>query len=163
NLPGLSAPYAAVPAGYTGTPSVQEFVPTAGVLNRCSVYRYASLIPASERGGVLLEGTYDPAPGLTVYGNVLGSHIQQYSHIAPPILYGTPGFQLYTVAAANPFNPFGETVGVSELVPSLGRVREDFRTNYLNAAVGIKGHLSPSWSWDLSLSDSEDRGYYVQS
>ncbi len=55
NLPGIGAPYAAVPKGYTATPSQQEFLTTAGTLNRCSFVRYASRIQATERGSLLAE------------------------------------------------------------------------------------------------------------
>lgn len=162
NLPGLAAPYAAVPAGYTGAPSRQEFAATAGLLNRCSLFKYVSLIPGSERAGVVLRGTYQPVSGVELYSNLLLSHTQQFGHNAPPIMYGAPGFQLYTVSARNPFNPFGEPVGVSDMVSALGRETQDLRTNYLNAVLGARGTLPASWDWDIGVSDSEDHTLYTQ-
>ena len=162
NLPGIGAPYTGVPANYTGVPSQQEFVPTAGKLNRCSVFKYASQIPGTDRAGILLEATYDLAPSVKIYSDVLFSHVQQFSYIAPPILVGAPGFQSYTVGATNPYNPFGEAVGVSDLVPELGREAEHLTTNYLNAVVGVRGDLFDSWRWDLGIWDSEDRTRYTQ-
>jgi iron complex outermembrane receptor protein len=162
NLAGLSAPYAAVPAGYTGAPTRQEFGPTAGSLNRCSLFRYASQIQGTERAGILLTGTYDPSPTMELYGNLLFSHTEQSGYIAPPLLSGQPGFQQFTVGAGNAFNPFGEAVGVTEMLPALGRQAEDLSTNYWNFLLGLKGDLSSGWAWDIGISDSEDRTGYTQ-
>ena len=163
NLPGLGATYAAVPGGYTGVPSRQEFATTAGTLNRCSLFKYVDLIPSTERTGLLLQGNYEVAPQAELYSNVLFSHVEQFAHNAPPILFGEPAFQQYTVSAANPFNPFGVAIGVSDMLPSFGRTIEDTRTNYLDVVVGSKGTFFNSWHWDLAASDSEDRTRYTQS
>ena len=162
NLPGLGAPYAAVPAGYTGVPSRQEFALTSGTLNRCSLFRYTSPIQGTERGSVLLEGTYNLTQSAELYTNVLLSHVQQYGYNNPPILFGGPDFQQFSVGAANPYNPFGQAVGVSDMLSDLGRAALDLRTNYLNAVVGARGQLLDSWRWDVGISDSEDHTRYTQ-
>ena len=162
NLPGLSAPYAAVPTGYTGVPSREEFVPTAGTLNQCSLGRWWSTIQGTERGSVLLQGSYELTRSAELYSDVLLSHVQQYGYANPPALFGEPGFQQFTVGAGNPYNPFGEAVGVSDMLSDVGRAALDLRTNYLFAVVGVRGRLFDSWSWDLGVSDSEDHTRYTQ-
>ncbi|MGO8974873.1 MAG: TonB-dependent receptor plug domain-containing protein [Steroidobacteraceae bacterium] len=162
NLPGIGAPYASVPAGYTGTPSQQEFLATAGSLSRCSFIRYASRIQGTERGSILAQGAYQFAPATDLYSRILYSDIEQYGFNTPLFLYGAPGFQQYSVGAANPFNPFGETVGVSEMLSTLGRAAQDLDTHYLNAVLGMRGRLSETWSWDVGISDSEDHSRYTQ-
>jgi hypothetical protein len=59
NLPGTNSPYAAVPSGFSGTQSQQEFAATAGSLNQCSPYgAYYSLVPSSRIEGLLVSGDY---------------------------------------------------------------------------------------------------------
>jgi iron complex outermembrane recepter protein len=162
NLPGIGAPDAGVPAGYTGTPSQQEFLATAGSLNRCSFIRYASRIQGTQRASILAQGAYQFASAMEFYSTALYSDVKQYGLNTPLFLYGAPGFQQYSVGAANPFNPFGEAVGLSEMLSTLGRQAQDLGTHYLNAVVGFRGRVSESWSWDVSISDSEDHSRYTQ-
>jgi len=162
NLPSLGAPYAAVPAGYTGVPSLEEFAPTAGTLNRCSLFRYNSAILGTERGSVMLDGSFELTQSAELYSNVLLSHVQQYGYLNPLILFGQPGFQQFSVGAANPYNPFGQAVGVSDMLSDLPRGVSDLRTNYLDAVVGFRGRLFDSWRWDVGISDSEDHTRYLQ-
>jgi len=162
NLPGIGAPYAAVPSGYKGIPSQAEFSSTAGILNQCGLLGYTSTIQGTDRGGALLEGNYHLTESAELYSNVILSHAAQYGYGNPPILYGAPGFQQFTVGAANPYNPFGQSVGVSDMLSDLGREQLFLRTNYLDAVVGARGHVSASWSWDIAIADSEDRTHYTQ-
>ena len=162
NLPGVGAPYAAVPKGYTGTPSQQEFLATAGTLNQCSVFRYASPIPATDRAGVLADGAFELTPSVEIYSDILLSHVHQSVYNSPPLLFGQPGFQSYTVGADNPFNPFGQKVGVSVTLSSLGRNIQLLKTNYFDGVVGGRGRLFETWNWDAWLWDSQDRTYYTQ-
>jgi iron complex outermembrane recepter protein len=157
NLPGVGAPYAAVPSNYTGAPTQQEFRSTAGSLNQCSVFRYVSDIAGTERGGALLRGVTPLTPSAEVYTDVLFSSVHQSQYGPPPILFGQPGFQSYTVSSANPFNPFGQTIGVSEMASSLGRSPQDLTTRYINAVLGVRGSLSDTWKWDVAVWDSQDR------
>jgi iron complex outermembrane receptor protein len=158
-LPGIPASYAGVPANYTGPPSQEEFLPTAGILNQCSVFRYISNIAGTDRAGASLEGAFDLSPSVEIYSDVLFSHVEQSQYAPPPILFGQPGFQVYTVSPTNPFNPFGETVGVSDMVATIGRTPQGLTTNYLNAVLGGRGSLSEKWTWDLAVSDSQDKSY----
>lgn len=151
-LPGLgSATYAAVPAGFTGTPSIQEFQPTAGTLNKCSLEAWRPLIPAGNRGGVLVEGSYEITPWAEVFTELMYSHIDQESLFSPPFLFGQPGFQSFTVAASNPYNPFGTTVGISGLLTTLPRTGQVTDGSFQRELVGVRGTIPESkWHWEVS-------------
>jgi iron complex outermembrane receptor protein len=150
NLPGVGAPYAAVPAGFTGTPSQSEFASTAGQLNKCSFTPYSSLIPSTRRAGLLVLGSYDLASSAELFTEILYSHVDEINYTGPNSLYGVPGYQSFTVSPSNPYNPFGETVGISNLLTSLGRVREPLETNFLRPLLGIRGELFNKWKWEVA-------------
>ncbi len=149
--------FAAVPAGYTGTPSVQEFAGTAGTLNQCNVDAEVSVIPASHRTGLLAEGSYEPSASLTLFGEFLFSHIAQDLYASTPGLFGQPGFTSFTASAANPFNPFGQDVGVSYELQGLGRFGVHTHTDFFRPLVGATGSLAGTWGWEVSVSDAFDR------
>jgi iron complex outermembrane receptor protein len=160
NLPGTSSTYAAVPAGFTGTPTEQEFAATAGTLNRCNIFGYSSSIPAVERAGLLAAGHYEIAASLEAFTEMLFSRTQMQTGDPPPFLFGEPGYTDYTVAAANPYNPFGEVVGISAFIPSTGRLMEDQTTIYYRPLIGLRGNLLDSWHWEVAGWDSADRSRF---
>jgi iron complex outermembrane receptor protein len=156
NLPGLNAPYAAVPAGYTGKPTIQEFLPTAGRLNQCGLFTGVSLIPATDRAGVFIQGAFKLTPAVELFTELLYSHVQQYQYSVYQGLFGQQGFQQFTVSAANPYNPFGTTVGVADLFTSLPRVGTFATTEFFRPLVGARGGFWNSWNWEISAWQSED-------
>jgi iron complex outermembrane receptor protein len=158
NLPGVGAPFAAVPVGFTGTPTQQEFVHTAGTLNSCSNFRYLSLIPASHRVGVFGQGNFNVTSSVELFAEFLYSHTEQRHYGGPNELFGVPGFQQFTVSASNPFNPFGETVGISTLYPTVGRTTFPVDTDFLRPLVGARGSFLGEWQWEVAGWDSEDSG-----
>jgi len=93
NLPGVGAPFAAVPHGFTGPATQREFAGTAGTLNECSLAGYQSLVPETRRAGVLAAGNYRVAPAVELLREVMYSNVKQVSRAFPPGLYGQPGFQ----------------------------------------------------------------------
>jgi iron complex outermembrane recepter protein len=89
NLPGVGAPYAAVPQGFTGPPTQAAFVPTAGQLNKFSLFSDFGLIPESHRTGVLLSGHYDVGVSTELFTQLLYSHVEQdQSGVPAGLLYG---------------------------------------------------------------------------
>ncbi len=156
NLPGVGAPYAAVPANFTGTPTREEFAATAGTLNACSTLGYSSLIPPIQREGVLVQGYYKLTSWMEVFTELMYSHAQSTSYFVPPLLYGQPGFQSFTVSASNPYNPFGEVVGVADLLTALGRGYSSLDTEFFRPVVGIRGRFADTWEWELSGTSSQD-------
>jgi iron complex outermembrane recepter protein len=156
NLPGLNAPYAAVPAGFTGTPSLQEFRSTAGTLNECSLEASSSLAPAMHRAGAFLHGTYSVSPSTELFTEVMYSRIEQFQEIGTNFLFGIPGFQQYTVAAQNPYNPFGTTVGIADALTSIAPSGYFPTTNFFRPLVGARGDFLGTWHWEVTARVSKD-------
>jgi len=155
-LPGLgTATYAAVPRGFTGTPSIQEFSGTVGTLNECGVGFGNTLIPASRRTGVFAQGDYALTPSVELFSELLYSYVRQFQSGGYNPLDGAPGFQQFTVSAANPYNPFGTTVGISGLFTSVP-VWEIFDTDFFRPLVGARGTLFSRWGWEISAWQSRD-------
>ena len=153
NLPGVGAPNAAVPVGFTGTPTQQEFAGTAGVTNKCSNTGYYSYIPEARRAGLLATADYKVTSGFTLFTEQLYSHSQQVTGAPPPGLSGT-------VSASNPFNPFGEAVHVSSRFTTLGRTFATLNTDFLRSLVGAKGELPNDWHWEIAAWDAQDSSHY---
>jgi len=57
NLPGLSSPYAAIPVGISGTPTIAQLAATAGKQNICSADRYVELRLSRSVGELCLRHT----------------------------------------------------------------------------------------------------------
>jgi len=156
NLPGVGAPYAAVPQGFAGTPTQAEFVATAGQLNKFSLFSEDGLIPQSDRAGLLATGTFDLTPHIQLFSQLLYSHVEQNQHgILAGFLNGSPGFQSFTVSAANPFNPFGKKVGIGYAFPGVSR--DLFRTDALVPTLGARGDLGSAWNWEVAAWGYVDR------
>ena len=161
NLPGVGAPFAAVPTGYTGTPTQGEFSGTAGTLNKCSNEGYYSFIPRTNRESILGQGNYQLTGGVELFTEILFSHVQEYQQTPPPGLFALPAFSYaqYTVAPSNPYNPFGETVGISDLLSSLGRGGLFLDTDFFRPLVGARGDLRGGWKWEVAAWESQDWSY----
>jgi iron complex outermembrane receptor protein len=155
NLPGLNARYAAVPTGYTGTPSIAEFAGTAGTLNHFSLFSDYGLIPAAQREGLLLAGTYEFTPTVELSAQLLYSHGNLQQGLYPNgLLVAQPSFQSYTASAANPFNPFGTKVGIGYVFPGISVLHTT--TDYLMPSVDLKADLGRGWTLDFSGTASLD-------
>jgi iron complex outermembrane receptor protein len=156
NLPGVGAPYAAVPQGFTGTPSQAEFATTAGQLNKFSFFSEFGLIPETRRAGILATGSYDLSPDVQLVAQLLYARVETDPHQIPAgFLNATPNFQTYKVSADNPFNPFGQTVGIGYTFPGVSL--DTLRTDFLLPSLGAKGYLTNGWSWEATVWDSFDR------
>lgn len=155
-LPGLgTATYAAVPNGYRGTPTIQEFSATAGIQRTCSLLQGSSLIPESRRPAALIEGKYEVASGIEAFTELMYSRVSQYSDSGPQFLFGGSGFGGFTVSASNPYNPFGTTVGINVSVPSI-RQTQILDTDFARYLLGLRGSISNAWRWELSMWRSMD-------
>ncbi len=148
--------YAAVPAGLTGAPRVQDFASTAGTLNLCGpISQTLSVIPKAERFGALLAGDLVLSESVTVFGELLYSHTTQSAFISPLTLFGIPGFQLFTVGPSNPYNPFGTRVGIGYAFADT-RSGAKVDTDFVRPLLGAKGTLGGDWTWELSVLQSQD-------
>jgi len=149
NLPGLSAPYAAVPHGFSGPPTQAAYAATAGQLNKLSFFSDFGLIPESKHGGLLVSGSYDVTSATNLFAQLIYSHVTQEQDEGPAgFLYGTPEFQSYTVSASNPFNPFGETVGIGYVFP--GSTVNAYSTDFVMPTLGMRGEFGTGWQWEIA-------------
>jgi hypothetical protein len=98
--------------------------------------------------------------GIDLYAEVLYSHTEQNSGSLPPsICCGQFGF--YTVPATNPFNPFGEDVGISYLFTNVGRQFNQETTSFIRPLLGAKGQLFSAWDWDVSAWETREESSLV--
>jgi iron complex outermembrane receptor protein len=163
NLPGLNAAYAAVPVGFKGPPSQAEFAATAGTLNQFSYESGASLIPKVNQASILLSFHQEVSRDMQLFAQTLYSNRRQTYEDPAPFLFGFPGYQQFTVSASNPYNPFGQTVGVAYLFPepSQSPVQQDL--TFVQPTLGLRGSFFQAWSWEVSgsWSDEADRPVFA--
>jgi iron complex outermembrane receptor protein len=164
NLPGVGAPYAAVPTGFNGKPTQAEFAGTAGTQNECSVSAYNSFIPETRRFGLLARATFNITESSELFADALFAHVQQFGRFSPPQLAGFPQFSFttYSVSASNPYNPFGEQVGITGLLTGLGRQSDPIDTVFVRPEVGASGTLFTHWTWEVVGTFSQDRTNFSQ-
>lgn len=159
NLPGLNAPYAAVPAGFSGPPSIAEFQGTAGAINQCKLQRAASLIPASQRRGIFLQGSLQLTPSVEMFAEFLYSRVEEDQHLASKFLFGTQGFQSFTVSAVNPYNPFGVPVGIGYAFDTLPPTNQNTDTGYVRPLIGAKFEIGRNWRAEIAAWESKDSSH----
>jgi len=99
-LPGLgTATFAAVPAGFTGQPTIQEFQATAGTRNLCNPNNAGgNIINESHRAGVFVQGNYDLTSSVNLFTELLYSHTKIDLTSAAPRLFSSQ----FTVSSSNP-------------------------------------------------------------
>jgi iron complex outermembrane receptor protein len=152
--PGSGATYAGV-TGKTnsGKPPFSSF--NYGSLNECAYEGSGSLIPATQRLGLFAQGTFELTPSIELFSEFLYSHMKEFQYLSYQGMFGEPGFQSFTAAASNPYNPFGTSVGVSETFPSV-RQGQFLDTDYLRPLVGARGSFLNSWHWEFAAWESLD-------
>lgn len=143
NLPGLSSSFAAVPIGSSGLLTPADFVNTADTVNRESLYRYWSAVPASRRRGLIAAADFDVSSTINAFAEM------QYSDGAITTQY-EPATRHLIVPATNPFNPFGIPVAVDYLFSGVGPTRFELESKMKRFVAGIRGERS-LWNWDLSV------------
>jgi iron complex outermembrane receptor protein len=154
NLPGLSSPEAAIPAGITGRPTIGQFAATAGKQNLCNAFQYQDITPHSQREGALLSAHYDLTESIDLFTDVLFSHGYLRNQVAPRISV-SQSFD-GTVAANNPYNPFGEVVNVSFAYLGAGEPAVE-STSLIRPIVGMRGSIFSDWHYEATIYLSRDR------
>jgi iron complex outermembrane receptor protein len=160
-----SVSYAAVPAGLTGIATVGDFAATAGTLNSCTTrtpYSYGDLIPATNRAGLYVAGHLAVADSTELFTELLYSHVKQTQQFFPSLsLLGDPidGIAVYKVGATNPYNPFGETVGVAMVDPSAGIAHYQLATDFGRGVLGARGTIA-AWEWETAALLSGESSQY---
>ena len=158
NLPGLSSPEAGIPAGITGVPTQQQFAATAGKLNVCNATRYHDITPQSQRGGALLSAHFQVAESVDFFAEFLFSHRYLWNQVGPQIQVSQSFFG--TVAADNPYNPFGQAVNVSFVYPGAGQ-QEAQSTSLIRPMIGVRGAVFSDWHYEATAYLSRDRMHDV--
>lgn len=157
NLPGLSAPCAAVPAGSSGiglTPA--DFVATAGQTNLQSLYADTTLLPAGERYSVVAQLRYDLSPAVAAFGELLYVNREDRNIFpASPVSFGF-------VPATNPFNPFGVPVFVDYRfdTDTVGPVVSRFNSEAWRLVGGVNGRFQGG-EWEAAVLYTRDKGRNV--
>jgi|HubBroStandDraft_4_1064222.scaffolds.fasta_scaffold00601_8 iron complex outermembrane receptor protein len=157
NLPGLSSPQAGIPAGITGAPTIQQFAATSGKLNYCNYYSTTALVVPYQREGALFSAHYSFSEELDLFTEILASQETGVKAPLGPLIAAYGGsYGGTTLGANNPYNPFGETVGVSFYSPgaSLGY---DESENLIQPLVGIRGAVFGSWHYEATAYFSHNR------
>jgi iron complex outermembrane receptor protein len=158
---GNTATFAAVTTAATsGKPTFVDF--NYGKLNTCDLFAAQSFIPSLNRAGLFASGHFELTESVDLFAELMYSHTRTVPQGAGPILFGEDGYQQYTVPASNPFNPFGETVGVAYQFNDFGATKYPMSTDFVRPAVGVRGLVFDSWHWELAGWQSQDQEHYSQ-
>ena len=143
-----------------GKPPFSQF--TYGAAHECSIFYGQSLQPALHREGLVVEGHLRIADHVKVFTEIMYTHFTLNAAQGHPFLFGIPAFQDFTVSAQNPFNPFGETVGVAVSLRSILSMATD-ETDFFRPLVGVKGSFDHRWHWEISAWESRDWTHVLDS
>jgi iron complex outermembrane receptor protein len=152
--PGSNATMAALSANAASRPQLSDF--KFGQLNSCPLISGISLIPKTQRVGVFAQASYQLGPSAELFTEIVYSHVDEYVGSGRQFLFGLPGFQQFTLSASNPFNPFGESVGVSGAINDAA-TRQTYRTEFFRPLLGARGAFSSDWNWEISAWESRDQ------
>jgi iron complex outermembrane receptor protein len=159
-LPGAPAGSGASYAAVTGptsaaTPAFSNF--TYGTLNsNCAALTPYAVISSLERSSILAQGHLDITQHVQLFTEIIYSNIKQNDPETYPSLFGIPGYQQFTVSASNPYNPFGETVGIADTIPLNPAPPEIINTDFFRPLVGLRGTLAGGWQWEVAAWQSID-------
>jgi iron complex outermembrane recepter protein len=150
NLPGLSASFAAIPAGQAGAPlTTADFQATAGQRNSDSYLRFWSVVPEVHKLSASALAQMDVTSNIAASGELLYVDRQVLHQVEPATLSGA------VVPAENPFNPFGTAVAVDYLFAGIGPRQRSSESRVLRTAVGVNA-LIGEWRWESSLLHSTE-------
>lgn len=161
NLPGLSAPLAAVPlADNTPGTTVDDFAATAGQPNLESLLRYSSIVPEATRRTVTATGAARLTDHITATGQLLHVNRDSTYYFAPPVLASMPVPGPSAGSAGNPYNPFGRTVLINRLLTEYPSQSQSVDSDWLRWAVALQGDWG-RWNWELSALRSDEQATAV--
>jgi iron complex outermembrane recepter protein len=158
---GSTATFAAATATtVSGRPTFADF--NYGKLNTCDIFATQAFIPSLDRAGVFASGHFELTESVDLFTELMYSHTRVVSRGAGPNLFGENGFQVYTASASNPFNPFGEAVGVAYQFNDFGATKYPLTTDFLRPVLGARGTVFDSWHWEVAAWQSQDQEHYTQ-
>jgi iron complex outermembrane receptor protein len=150
NLPGLPSPIAAVPTRpLSGDSTPDDFLQTAGQTNFSSLLRSWSIIPRTERRGVVSEGEITFGHNLAAFVELLYSQNSTANQDDYPTLTGA------LVSPEQAHNPFDSPVIVDALLAALPATSTTYDTKVRRAVAGLRGEFA-RWTWDTSVVNSDD-------
>jgi iron complex outermembrane receptor protein len=157
NLPGLNAPFAAIPANTPGQPlTTAGFAATAGQAHLCNAM-------ANGHGMALVHGTETFA--LHAAGerrfNSAWAAFGELTFTRDRLRAEQLGLQLNNVLvpASNLYNPFGVPVRVTARLGLDNGVEALARdTDFTRALAGVRGDLGGGWDFETSVSTTRDDG-----
>lgn len=158
-LPGApdGQTFAAISPSAMGNPRRNGFQGTYGKLNSCSIVGEYDVVPPAQRFGATLAGHYHLSDSLEVFGQALGSHYKANIAQGPTYLYADASpFVEFTVPAANPYNPFGTSVGVGLAIAGVPGLAIDSSSTFGYALGGFRGKLSQAWNWETTIWAARD-------
>lgn len=148
-LNGVGTASAGIPTGAQARPALADFAQSAGRPNLCDYYPASVIIPRSRGVSGLVSGEFKVADQITLYADLLYAK------------YDTDGRFLgvdvnrLSTPAANAFNPFGQAVLVSTLIPVLNGT--DAESEVSRPLLGARGSWGANWSWDAAVWRSTTR------
>lgn len=153
-LPGLSSPYAQVPGQQDGSDlNIADFVPTSGTLGRSS-YNYQNLFSEESKKSLSFNLDQHLPQDVDLFVEIAYSARDIPAYELPLIIDSANGV-VGRVSAENPFNPFGERVGIKYRYQDTGVYRE-FGQSYLRSVVGVKRDGKRA-GWEISAWQNKDR------
>lgn len=150
NLPGLNASQAAIPAGLSGTPAIADFAATAGTQNKCNYYGQGDLSSPLDQSTLIANAHYAMTPAVDLFATLMYSHSRSDSATRPIVALSN---RSYIVSADNPYNPFGQNVGVSW---SYGAFDQERTVDFVRPAVGLRGDIGGGWHYEATALYSRD-------
>ena len=107
---------------------------------------WATLIPETERLGLLGNLEHEFKDGLSLFARAMYSYSYSERDLAPT--NNAP--DLFFVSDANPTNPLGENMVVLYRMEELGPRRDEFENMTYNLLTGFSGYVG-SWDWEAAL------------
>ncbi len=162
-LPGLgNATQAAIPRGISGKPTIASFQAAAGTVNTCNFYLDTALIPQTRREGALISAHYAFNENADVFAEVLVSNEFQRNLVGDAVTLQGGSSAETTIGAGNPYNPFGEDVGVSYAYRGLLSSYDNWQT-FFRPLIGVRGSLSHGWDYEITGVFSQDHAHDASS
>lgn len=149
-LPGLTTTQASVPAGSTGVGlRPEDFLSTAGVVNRYSSNETWSILPDMHR--LSAYGSAEMSLGKnSLFGEVLLARSDTVTQSDLPMLMGQ------VVPVENPYNPFGEPVTVDYALVGMRPISHLSETEFARFVLGARGGLVEGWDWEVAVTSSDE-------
>jgi outer membrane receptor protein involved in Fe transport len=116
-----------------------------------------TLIPETQRIGLVASGDYEINPGLIAFFGANYTYSQSDRDLAPP-----PPNDVFRISPDNPNNPFpGEPILSIYRPTELGARTDEVTTDAWNLVGGLKGAIA-TWNWELGVGggkiDTQVRG-----